>query len=323
MTKSFITGIVGSRSRFLDCLKTLLPGLVVLALTAGCQTQSPLPADVPQATNATKVIILRGGDVVKISFPEANANLNTTQPIRRDGMIYMPLIGEVKAAGKTPKELEQALLDLYSTRLPLKEVTVEVQSSSLSLLVSSLAAGQTQTPLPLAAPQSNNTTEIITLRESDVVKISFPANANLNTTQPIRRDGMISMPLIGEVKAAGKTPKELEKALVDLYSTQLLSKEVTVEVQSSTFPIYVTGSVLHPGRIMSDHPITALEAVMEAGGFDYVKANLKKVQVTRREAGGTRLYILNLKEVMEGKEGEPFYLKPADIVYVPEKFTWF
>ena len=172
MKKSFITEIVGSRSRFLDCLKTLLPGLVVLALTAGCQTQSPLPSDVPQATNATKVIILRAGDVVKISFPEANANLNTTQPIRRDGMIYMPLIGEVKAAGKTPKELE--------------------------------------------------------------------------------------------------------KALADLYSTQLLSKEVTVEVQSSAFPIYVTGSVLRPGRIMSDHPITALEAVMEAGGFDYVKANLKR-----------------------------------------------
>jgi len=69
-----------------------------------------------------------------------------------------------------------------------------------------------------------------------VLKISFTANANLNTTEPVRRDGMISMPLIGEVKAAGKTPKQLEADLVDLYSTQLLSKEVTVEVQSSTFP---------------------------------------------------------------------------------------
>jgi protein involved in polysaccharide export with SLBB domain len=86
--------------------------------------------------------------------------------------------------------------------------------------------------------------EVIILRESDVLKISFPANANLNTTQPIRRDGMISMPLIGEVKAAGKTPKQLEAVLVDLYSTQLLSKEVTVEVVSSTFPVYITGSVL-------------------------------------------------------------------------------
>ena len=58
---------------------------------------------------------------------------------------------------------------------------------------------------------------------------------------------MISMPLVGEVKAGGKTPKELEKDLTDLYSTQLLSKEVTVEMQSSQFPVYVTGSVLRAG----------------------------------------------------------------------------
>ncbi|MGA2787601.1 MAG: polysaccharide biosynthesis/export family protein [Verrucomicrobiota bacterium] len=192
------------------------------------------------------------------------------------------------------------------------------------LVLLALAAGcQTQPPLPPAAVQDTNTTEIATLRESDVLKISFPGTPNLNTIQPIRRDGMISMPVIGEVKAAGKTPAELEKELTDLYSTQLLSKDVTVEVQSSTFPVYVSGSVLHPGKIMSDHPITALEAVMEAGGFDYEKANLKKVQVTRREAAGTRVYILNLKQVMEGRGGKSFYLKPYDIVIVPEKFTWF
>jgi polysaccharide export outer membrane protein len=155
------------------------------------------------------------------------------------------------------------------------------------------------------------------------MKISFPANANLNTTQPIRRDGMISMPLVGEVKAAGKTPKELEKDLIDAYSTQLLSKQVTVEVQSSTFPVYVTGSVLKAGRIVSDHPITAFEAIMEAGGFDYTKANLKAVEVIRQEGNHSDRFILDLKKVMDGKAGAPFYLKPGDTVYVPEKFQWF
>jgi len=188
-----------------------------------------------------------------------------------------------------------------------------------------LAAGcETQSPLPPAALQGGtNATETITLRESDVVKISFPANANLNTTQPIRRDGMISMPLIGEVKAAGKTPKQLEAVLVDLYSTQLLSKEVTVEVQSSTFPVYVTGSVLKAGRIVADHPMTAFEAIMETGGFDYGKANMKAVVVIRQEGDHVRKYTLNLKEVMDGKAGAPFYLKPGDVIYVPEKFNWF
>jgi protein involved in polysaccharide export with SLBB domain len=192
------------------------------------------------------------------------------------------------------------------------------------LVVLALAAGcQTQPPLPPAALQGTNATEIITLREGDVLKISFPANATLNTTQTIRRDGMISMPLIGEVKAAGKTPKQLEADLVDLYSTQLLSKEVTVEVQSSTFPVYVSGSVLRPGKVMSDHPITALEAVMEAGGYDNTKANLKGVTIIRHEGNSTRNYIVNLKRVVDGKSSESFYLKPGDIVIVPERFSWF
>jgi polysaccharide export outer membrane protein len=191
------------------------------------------------------------------------------------------------------------------------------------VLLAVVAGCQTQPIFLTPTNQTTNVTETITLREGDVLKISFPGSANLNTTQPIRRDGMISMPLVGEVKAVGKTPAELEKDLIDLYSTQLVSKVVTVEVQSSVFPVYVTGSVLHPGRFMSDHPITALEAVMEAGGFDYAKANMKGVEVIRQEGGRPRKFTLNLKLVMEGKTGEPFYLKPADIVYVPEKFQWF
>ena len=177
-----------------------------------------------------------------------------------------------------------------------------------------------------AVPEVTNTpgaSEVITLRESDVLKISFPANPNLNTTQPIRRDGMISMPLIGEVKAAGKTPKQLEAALADLYSTQLLSKEVTVEVMSSTYPVYVTGSVLKSGKIVADHPMTAFEAIMEAGGFDYTKANLKAVVVIRQEGDHVQKFKLDLKKVMDGKAGAPFYLKPGDTIFVPEKFNWF
>ncbi len=167
------------------------------------------------------------------------------------------------------------------------------------------------------------TNEVITLREGDVLKITFPGSPSLNTIQTIRKDGIISLPLVGEVQAAGETPTGLDEKLIGLYSSQLTSKEVSVEVQSSSFPIYVTGTVLRPGKIVLDHPITALEAVMEAGGFDYTKANMKAVVVIRKEAGGTRNYTLNLQGVMEGKSGEPFYLKPDDIVFVPEKFNWF
>jgi polysaccharide export outer membrane protein len=174
-----------------------------------------------------------------------------------------------------------------------------------------------------ASDKASDTNQSVILGEGDVLKITFPGSPSLNTIQTIRNDGIISLPLVGEIKAAGHTPAELDQKLMDLYESQLTTKEVSVEVQSASFPIYVTGAVLRPGKIMSDHPITALEAVMEAGGFDYMKANTKAVVVIRKEAGGTKNYTLNLKAVMDGQTGEPFYLKPADIVFVQEKFNWF
>ena len=165
--------------------------------------------------------------------------------------------------------------------------------------------------------------ESLYLREGDVLKIFFPGSPTLDSTQVIRRDGKINLPLVGDVDAAGMTPKALEAKLLDLYAPQLSSKQVTVQVESSSFPFYVTGMVLHPGKILTDHPITALEAVMEAGGFDYSKADLKDVTVIRRENGIMKNYKLNLKAVLDGRQSDPFYLKPDDIIYVPERFNMF
>src|SRR5437016_2239304 len=157
-----------------------------------------------------------------------------------------------------------------------------------------------------------------------MVLIHFPGAPNLNTTpQPIRRDGRLALPLIGEVQAAGLTPSAMEQELIKLYGPQLQVKEVSVTVESSAFPIYVTGAVLRPGKIISDRPLTALEGIMEAGGFDYTKANLKKVTVIRHDQGRADHYRLNMKGVLQGEETEQFNLKPSDIIYVPERFSWF
>jgi protein involved in polysaccharide export with SLBB domain len=166
--------------------------------------------------------------------------------------------------------------------------------------------------------------EALTLREGDVVKISIPGAPNLDTVQTIRRDGRVALALIGEVQATGLTPADFQAELVKLYAPQLVSKEVIVSVVSSSFPAFVSGAVLRPGKIVADHPLTALEAIMEAGGPDYTKANLRAVVIIRQEADGkTHNYTLNLKVVIEGKQNEPFYLKPSDIVYVPEGFNLF
>jgi len=195
----------------------------------------------------------------------------------------------------------------------------------LAIWLSALVAGcQTQPPQTgEVKEQSAPSPQIVELREGDILRISFPASPTLDTSQQIRRDGKITLPLVGEVQAAGMTTEALQQNLVKLYAPQLSTKEIIVTLTSSTFPVFVTGSVIRPGKIVSDHPITALDAIMEAGGFDYTKANLKDVKVIRHNGDRVKNYTLNLRLVLQGKESKPFYLQPSDIVFVPERFSWF
>ncbi len=173
------------------------------------------------------------------------------------------------------------------------------------------------------APAAPAHSEVIILREGDVVKISFPDSANLDTTLPIRRDGKISPQLVGDVQAAGQTIDQLQDALIKLYTPQIGQKNITVTLESSSFPVFVTGAVVHPGKILSDHPMTALEAVMESGGFDYTTANTRAVKIIRNENGVMKHFTLNLQRILDGKDSTPFYLQPDDIIYVSQRFELF
>jgi polysaccharide export outer membrane protein len=161
------------------------------------------------------------------------------------------------------------------------------------------------------------------LQEGDAIHISFPGAPNLNSLQTIRRDGKITLDLVGEVNAAGLTPRGLEEELIKKFGDQLVVKEVSVTVQSSTFIVYVTGCVLKPGKLISDRPLSPLQAVIEAG-IDHDKANLKAVTVIRDTDNGQRQqFKLNLSKELRGQPTETFTLKPLDVIFVPEKFNWF
>lgn len=175
---------------------------------------------------------------------------------------------------------------------------------------------------PIVVAQTDETQEAAAIIEGDVLSISFPAAGELNTSQKVRRDGRITLPLVGEVVVAGLTPTELETALLALYDKQLVTKEVSVSITSSSYAFYVNGAVLRAGKQMSDRSLTALEAIMEAGGPS-PSANLKKVTVLRREGEDFTLYKINLKDVLSGKKKGVFQIQPADIITVPEKFVIF
>jgi polysaccharide export outer membrane protein len=179
-----------------------------------------------------------------------------------------------------------------------------------------------QTAAPVA-PTSTKSHDTAVLREGDSVKMAFPGAPNLDTTQQIRRDGKLTLSLGGEIVAAGKTPAGVEKEILKLHGDQLAVKQVVVTVISSAYPVFVSGAVVRPGRIQADRPITVLEAILEAGGFDQARANLKKVTVLRELEGQTVSYIIDMRKVITGASGiVPFYLEPADKVHVPQKFNW-
>lgn len=197
----------------------------------------------------------------------------------------------------------------------------------LSILLFAMTGCETNSSLseqanqvPNASPQQGPN---LLLREGDVLNISVPGSSSLDTSQQIRTDGKIVLPLVGEVTAAGMTPEDLQNELLKLYQQQVAAKQVIVTVQSPNIPVYVTGAVLRPGPITVNHQISALDAIMEAGGFDFTKANLKAVVVVRQEKDRTVRYHLNLKKAWAGSPEKPFYLEPFDIVYVPERFTWY
>jgi polysaccharide biosynthesis/export protein len=207
----------------------------------------------------------------------------------------------------------------------------------ISLVALAVAFGGCETPPPQSAtvaPRPTSTHEeiqawldagklsdVMTIREGDNLKISFPGAPNLSSTQQVRADGVVTLDIVGEVKVVGLSPKELEEKLAKLYATQLVSNEVSVAVVSSTFDVFVSGAVLRPGKITTSKPITAFQAVMEAG-FDPAVANLRSVTIIREESRSKYIYLtLNLQLVLEGKETRPFYLKPADTIQVAKKVT--
>ena len=218
-------------------------------------------------------------------------------------------------------DISPVVSHIYSTATRARFPRLPVMTFLLAAFVG-LLAGCAGGPVT-AGPPTKVVPDVQTLNPGDVIRIAFPGAPNLETTQQIRRDGRVNLSIIGEVKVEGKTPGELEKELLEAYSSQLISKEVKVTVVSSTFSVYVSGAVMKPGKILSERALTAFDAIMEAGGLDPARANAKKVRVIRQEDGQIKNYPINVDALLKGELSEPFYLKAHDTVHVPEKISWF
>jgi len=176
-------------------------------------------------------------------------------------------------------------------------------------------------PSGVPSPETQGTVDYSTnlLHEGDVVDINFQYSTNFNTVQKINLDGELNLSSVGTVKASGRTVMGLQNEITRLYKPQVKDDVITVKLISSGATVSVGGSVLRPGPVELNRPLTVLEAVMGAGGFDTSRAKLSDVKVLRIKNGRQSVYTVNLKRVLNGRETQPFYLEPFDIIYVPTK----
>lgn len=158
------------------------------------------------------------------------------------------------------------------------------------------------------------------LAPGDEISVSFSGAPELNTKQKIQPNGKVSLPTVGDVSAAGKSINSFQSQLSSMYQPHLQDPTVVVSLESAAAGVYLSGEVLRPGKIPLDRPMTALEAVMEAGGFSKL-ANPKQVIVVRNQGGKTQRYVLNLNDALTGVESSPFYMRPYDVIYVKPS-TW-
>ena len=187
------------------------------------------------------------------------------------------------------------------------------------LVFAALALGGCQSPLPpLPNPPGPHTA--VRLSPGDVVRVSYADETIPDQTQKIRRDGKVSLPLIGEVTAAGKRVIDFQHELVRRYEGELENSEVLVTLENGTATVTVSGFANKPGKLSFDRPTTVYQAIMEAGGVsDY--GSLRNIHLTRIINGEQRTETLNLKPAIRGTPTKPKYVQDGDVIYISR--SWF
>jgi len=181
-------------------------------------------------------------------------------------------------------------------------------------------------PLKMAAPQTDgaakpegaapvsDTTYVI--GAEDVINIVVWNSAPLSASHVVRPDGRISIPLVGEIMAAGKTPMQLGAEIAEKLKSGNIIKNPSVAAsvaQVNSKKYYIQGEVNKPGEYSLIVQRTVLEALVNAGGFrDFAKET--RIRIMR----GKETFLFNYKQVIKNQHTEQnIYLMPGDIIVVP------
>jgi len=154
---------------------------------------------------------------------------------------------------------------------------------------------------------------------NDVLAINVWKEPDISRSVPVRSDGKISLPLVGELQAGGQTPQQLEQEITKRLQSYISEPEVTVIVtDSKSQKVNILGMVVRPGAYLLTSSTTVLDAIAMAGGFkDFAKQ--KSIYVLRQAPDGTQKRIpFNYKDVIKGKNAEQnVRLQAGDTVVIP------
>ncbi len=178
--------------------------------------------------------------------------------------------------------------------------------------------------LPLAAEEAvtrvdEDPSETYAIGPGDVLEISVWKNPELTSTVPVRPDGRISVPLLGDVQAAGMTPLALKQTLTDGYKEYVTAPGVSVVVKEiHSRKIYVTGEVATPGVYDLQPRAKLMQALALAGGLTpYAKGRVVVLRDSRDGKGDQRFEI-EIGSIISGKKPQDnLLLMPGDTLVVP------
>jgi polysaccharide export outer membrane protein len=181
-----------------------------------------------------------------------------------------------------------------------------------------LVLGSSAAVLGQEAPSSAPSPSLVDLQKyrigaEDVLQVAVWKNDAMSRTVPVRPDGMISLPLLNEIRAAGLTPAELRDVLLRKLTEYIPTPEVAViVVEVRSYKVSVIGEVRKPAQYELKSWSTVLDALAMAGGFTELAAR-NRIVVLRR--GGQRVPF-NYNRVVTGEE-QSVFLQPGDVILVP------
>ena len=151
----------------------------------------------------------------------------------------------------------------------------------------------------------------------DALFVSVWKEPDLTNSLPVRADGMISMPLLNDVQAAGLTPMQLAASITDKLKKYVADPHVTVVVtQMNSQRVYITGEVMRSGAVPITPGMTVLQALASAGFTQF--ANTQKIYVLRHESEGDKKFPVDYKKLIKGESPQQnILLKPGDTIVVP------